>query len=129
MTFRNATPCYEGPVFSSTRNTNSAWMETKLSYFMMDDEKWNAIKGDNKFNYQLMAGDDAQKVMWHEITPELVSHAEGHGAFFTYLMSGFLLTNPPENPATLQAIKAQGQELLDFFTEKPVPVKAMAYQL
>lgn len=115
--FLTATSCYEGPVLSSSRNTNTAWMETRLSYFMMDEGDWTALKGADKFHYDLMAGDDAAAVRWHEITPELIGSADSHGALFTFLLSGFLATHAPKDPDTLAAIKDQAKELLDFFQE------------
>jgi len=124
--FREATPCYEGPVMSSSRNTNTSWMETKLSYFIMDEAKWEEIKGDNKFDYKLIAGDDAGQAMWHEITPELIQNAESHGAFFTYLLSAYLLNETQNNPEILAAVKDQARDLLAFFKEEPAPTPLWA---
>lgn len=114
--FSNAYPCYAGPVLNSDRNTNNAWMETRLSWIMLDEPTWDKIKGDNKFNYQLAAGDDAESVLWYEITPELMTKANGsHDAFFAYLLSGYLLTQKHEDKRILQAVQEQAQDLITYF--------------
>lgn len=111
--FDQAHECYAGPVLNSGRNTNNAWMETRLSWFMLDDAQWNRIRGNGSYDFS--AGDDAQTVMWHEITPDLVQGATGsHGAFFTYLLSSYLLTAKHQDEDTLACIKEQAQELLTF---------------
>lgn len=116
--FAKAQPCYEGPVISSSRNTNSAWMETRLSYFVMDENKWAEIKGTSRFDYTLAAGDDAGQVIWHEITPDLISRAGSHGAFFSYLLSGYLLTEAWKQPETLPDLKQQTIALSNFLAGK-----------
>jgi hypothetical protein len=110
--FETAKECYSGPVLSSARNTNNAWMETKLSWFYLDDHKWDEIKGDNKFDYQLAAGDDAQDVVWYEITPDLIEHADSHGPLFCYLLSSFLVSKECKKPSVVAAVKNQVKELL-----------------
>lgn len=111
--FDGAHECYAGPVLNSGRNTNNAWMETRLSWFMLDEERWDKIRGNN--NYDFVAGDDAQAVLWHEITPDLVRGATGsHGAFFTYLLSSYLLTTKDRDEDRLAGIRQQAQELLTF---------------
>jgi polyhydroxyalkanoate synthesis regulator phasin len=113
--FQQAQPCYAGPVLSSPRNTNTAWMETRLSWNTMDESTWNTIKGHDKFGYNFKAGDDAQQVFWHPITPRLMSNAsESHGAFFSYLLSAYLLTTPPTDKTTLQSLQDQAVSLLSF---------------
>lgn len=114
--FSNAYPCYAGPVLNSDRNTNQAWMETRLSWILLDKPGWTQMKGDNKFNYELIAGDDARSVLWHEITPELMQNANGsHDAFFSYMLSGYLLTQKHDDPQILANVKDQASKLIHFF--------------
>lgn len=114
--FTHAHPCYAGPVFNSDRNTNQAWMETRLSWIMLDETAWDKMKGRNRFNYQLAAGDDAQSVLWHELTPDLMKKANGsHDAYFAHLLNGYLLTQDHTDREILQNVKQQSQDLADYF--------------
>lgn len=110
--FRHATPCYNGPIFSSMRNTNNAWMETRLSWFMMDEDKWQTVKGANRFNYDFQAGDDALAVLWHDITPELLQGAGSHRQLFCYTLGSYLAHSHNVDPHTLKAVKDQAYRLL-----------------
>lgn len=112
--FRDATTCYHGPMLSSIRNTNNAWMETHLSWFMMDEAKWTAIKGENIFDYDLQAGDDALEVLWHEVTPELLQNAGSHRQLFCYVIASYLAHSQHVDPPTLNAVKDQAQMLLSL---------------
>lgn len=114
--FRQATPCYNGPMLSSIRNTNNAWMETRLSWFMMDEEKWNTIKGKNRFNYDLQAGDDALAVLWHEVTPALLQSAGSHRQLFCYVLASYLAHSQQVEPLTLKAVKEQAAMLVSSAT-------------
>jgi hypothetical protein len=110
--FDTATPCYAGPVLASSRNTNTAWMETRLSWIMLNETDWITIKGDDPFNYDFVAGDDAQQVLWHRIDPKLVKHSTAsHGALFSYLLNSYLLTKEQKDDTVLK----QAQDLLMFF--------------
>lgn len=117
--FLSANECYAGPVLSSARNTNNAWMETKLSWFVLDEQKWDQIKGDDKFNYDFTAGDDAQDVLWHEINPELIDQAGNHSSLFCYVLSSYLVSDHQQSPEVFQEIKQQAKELLGHL---PSPV-------
>jgi hypothetical protein len=112
LAFLSAHECYSGPVISSIRNTNSAWMETRLSCFELDDKTWKAIKGKNEFNYEFKAGDDASHVLMHELTPGLIQNAESHGALFCYSMASALLTSKHKDRAVANAIKSQAEHLI-----------------
>lgn len=111
-TFTNAKECYAGPVLSSNRNTNTSWMETRLSWFMLDEEKWAEMKGDNKFHYDFIAGDDAQDVIWHEITPKLLEDSASHGALFCYILSSCLANINIHDPEITKPLKKQAQRIL-----------------
>lgn len=85
--------CFAGPVLNDNRNTNNAWIETQLSWFIIDEKKWDYIVGPSpKFNYEFSAGDDASGVVEHKISPNLLDEAfASHGALFTYLAASYLL--------------------------------------
>lgn len=119
--FNNAHECYTGPVLSSGRNTNNAWMETRLSWFSLDDGQWDQIKGEDKFGYDFIAGDDAASVLWHEITPDLIDTADSHGALFCYLMGSYLMTTQHKNPEILASLKNQADILINHMSGKANP--------
>lgn len=115
--FDKAIPCFSGALLSSDRNCNGAWMETRLSWFELDKATWEWIKGDNKFNYELCAGDDAAAVMWHEITPETLAGATGgHAALMGYLLTSYIANNVTAGNEVGLDIYHQAGEVLDFFT-------------
>ena len=120
--FRYAHEVFAGPVLSSGRNTNTSWMETQLSWFMLDEKKWEQINAKCRFNYDFKAGDDAQAVLWHEISPTLLDQSGGHAALFCSLTSSYLLNEKPEDENTFDAIKEQARELIAFI-DKKVPAK------
>lgn len=121
--FKIATPCYAGPVLSSGRNTDCSWMETYLSSTMLDEQKWAEIKSKGKFDYDFKAGDDARAALWYEIGPDLMGSAMGsHRAFFAYLLSSYLLTQPHDEPDILACIKQQAKDVLECLTSTPSTV-------
>ncbi|RZF40006.1 hypothetical protein LSTR_LSTR002409 [Laodelphax striatellus] len=69
--FSNGTPIYSGYV-DDRRNTDNAWITTTAVLFHDSDQVFDKIK--------LSAGDDAGKVMWKDISDELVLYAS-HKAF------------------------------------------------
>lgn len=85
--------CYAGPVLTSGRNTDNAWIETSLYWYLLGDEEWGYIKGDTPvFSYELSAGDDAAGVILHDVRPELVATASAsHGPMFVFLGASYLL--------------------------------------
>ncbi len=120
--FDAATPCFAGCILASTRNTNNAWMETRLSWFEMDDAKWNRIKDDDKFGYDFVAGDDAGGVQWHEITPEILADTTaGHAALMTYLLASYAAKTVKEKRELSQDITRQVDEVLEYFVRQNTP--------
>lgn len=107
----NAHECYHGPVLSSSRNTNHSWMETRLSWFLMDEKEWEDMRSGGKFAYDFVAGDDAAAVLWHEITPDLIDRCGSHAAFFCHILGSFLVS--PEGQK-FPEIKDQARQLLDY---------------
>lgn len=115
LAFENAHDCFAGPVLSSTRNTNAAWMETRLSWFVLDDSKWQQLKGEDRFKYEIVAGDDAQGALWHDLAPETLQNATpGHVSLFSYLLSAYMITETPAEENLKQDIKEQAKEVLGF---------------
>jgi len=70
--FRNGKVVYKG-VVRDPRNTDCAWMETTAVLFHDDDGRATA-------KFSLRAGDDAGRVKWAEVTPDLNLYA-GHTDF------------------------------------------------
>lgn len=98
--FRHASEIYAGPVLADPRNTDSAWIETRLRWFEMTDARWASIKGRNLLGYDFKAGDDASSVVTHAITPELVRAAyASHGAMFMGLVAAYLAHHGADTPA------------------------------
>lgn len=79
--------CFAGPILNDSRNTDNAWVESRLSWSLMDDKTWDSIRGDSPvFDYQLSAGDDASGVVYHRIDSDLVENAfASHGSMFTFM--------------------------------------------
>jgi hypothetical protein len=88
--FSRTHTCYNGPVMSSTRNTNSAWMETSVSWVKLDPNIWEDMTTDCTYPYTFQAGDDAADVKWHHIDLDLVRSSGAHGAFFCYILASAL---------------------------------------
>ena len=126
-------PCYAGPVLSSGRNTNNAWMETYLSWFELTDEKWRAICGQNPgFDYDFSPGDDARAVRWHKIDPAFIRQgAASHGAYAVYLLSDYVST-VPLTPAQKTGLKEQMEEIEAWLLRQREPSRpglALPYDL
>lgn len=120
--FAAAPSCFAGSILASTRNTNNAWMETRLSWFEMDDAKWQAIKGDNKFGYDFVAGDDAGGVMWHEITPETLENTTGgHAALMTYILASYAARTVAGKRELSPDITRQLDDVLEHFVRHNTP--------
>jgi hypothetical protein len=105
--------CFAGPVLSADRATNNAWVETSLSWFVLDDAVWEHIKGDNPvFDYQFTAGDDASGVQMFRIDEELITNAfDSHGAMFTFMVASYLLHEQAQGKQIAPSIKTQAAQL------------------
>lgn len=114
--FQSGQECYAGPVRSSSRNTDTAWMETYLSWVFMDDDRWNYIRGENPpFDYQLAAGDDADDVVAHRIDENLLKSATGtHSAMFLFMAASYLLDAQKKGLKLDSSVLAQLEEVADF---------------
>ena len=108
--------CFAGPMLNDNRNTNNAWIETRLSWFMMDDATWAYVKGPSPvFPYAFSAGDDASGVVEHEITPQLIKDAfASHGALFTFLAASYLLKTQQDGQQVGTDIITQLSEVADY---------------
>jgi hypothetical protein len=85
--------CFAGPVLNGTRSTNNAWIETRLSWFLLNEETWSYVRGSNPvFDYQLSAGDDADGVVFLKLDDKLIDTAfDSHGPMFVYMAASYLL--------------------------------------
>jgi hypothetical protein len=109
--------CYEGPVLNGTRNTDTSWIETSLSWIELDSKTWDYIKGADlqKMGYALAAGDDAGSVVYHRLDGRLIAQAyDSHGAFFAYMSASFLLDAQEKGRAPDPAIVAQFEDMADY---------------
>lgn len=112
--------CFAGPVLNDNRNTNNAWIETQLSWFVMDDDKWAYIKGTNPvYDYQFSAGDDASGVVEHEISPTLIKDAfASHGALFSFMCASYLLKTQDNGDHLDASIIKQLENVADYLTNQ-----------
>jgi len=114
--------CFAGPVLKSNRNTNNAWIETRLSWFMMDDTIWSYIKGKNPtFDYDFSPGDDGSGVQVFEISPWLLDNASGsHGALFAFMSASYLLKMQEDGTEIPTTVIDQMKDLASFLvSHKP----------
>ncbi len=113
LALAEATEVFKGPVLSSSRNTNTSWVETNLSWIELTDQKWQEIKGNNIWSrYDFVAGDDALDVQWFEINAELISKASSsHGAFFFYLLQSYMAAHASKNKALYSALHEQAEAI------------------
>lgn len=108
--------CFSGPVLNDSRNTNTAWIETRLSWFMMDNETWTDIKGTNPvFDYQFSAGDDASDVVHHRLDANLIKTAfASHGPMFAFMAASFLLEKQQKGEDINSKIYEQMKSVAQF---------------
>jgi len=125
--------CYAGPVLCDNRNTNNAWMETRLSWFLMDDQIWADIKGANPvFDYQLSAGDDASGVVYHRLDADLVKNGyASHGALFAIMMASYLEYAEKNAVFVPPSVVAQAEDMASFLENavRPAPQPISAPKL
>ena len=114
---------YVGPVNTSSRNTNTSWMETYLSWIYMDDAIWAGMRGGSPvFDYQLSAGDDADDVVAHRIDQALMEKASGtHSAMFAYMAASYLLDIQRMGQDVNSDIAQQLEELAIFLEAETSP--------
>lgn len=114
----HAHECYAGPVMASTRNTNSAWMETRLSWFHLGTSQWVKIKGfEHKFDYYFSQGDDAEGVSWHKISPELIDQSADHGAFFCYVLASYMLSDEMSSSLPHRELDEQAHHVIEYLKD------------
>lgn len=117
--------CFAGPVLNDNRNTNTSWIETRLSWFMMDEETWAHIKGDDPmFDYQFSAGDDASDVVYHRLDKDLIQNAfASHGPMFAFMAASFVLDAQKGGVELDPAIMVQMEDIVDFLCGPKVEIK------
>ncbi len=107
--------CFAGPVLCDGRNTNAAWIESRLAWIMFNDDIWNEIKGENKFNYKLSGGDDASGVVYHDFTPALLQNAyASHGPMICFMAASFLLYAQESGMALAPSVLDQMEKVSAF---------------
>ncbi len=112
--------CFAGPVISSGRATNNAWIETRLSWVLLDDDKWKKIVGNGQFDYRLSGGDDSAGVHHFPVTPETIRTAlPSHGPMMTFMLASFLLDAQEKGIALHPNIMRQFEDLGDFYNPAP----------
>ncbi len=108
--------CFAGPILNDNRNTNNAWIETKLTWFTMDDATWQNIVGATpKYNYAFSAGDDASGVVEHHLSPTLIKDAfASHGALFSFIAASYLLDAQAKGKSLPPSIMQQCLDVANF---------------
>ncbi len=104
-----STECFAGPILSDRRNTNNAWIETRLSWLLLSDAKWNYIKGINpKFNYKFAAGDDADSVRLFKVDADLIQSSNAsHSSMFAFMIASFVLDSQKQGTKLSTETKQQ----------------------
>lgn len=115
--------CFSGPVLGDQRGTTTAWIESRLSWVMLDDKVWAEIKGDDKFGYELKAGDDADGVHPFKFGPDIVDTAvASHGAMMTFMAASFVLDSQMTGRPVPVVVMNQLRQTADFLNRKyPAP--------
>jgi len=126
--FSSAKECYAGPVLNSARNTDNSWIETRLSWILLDDEKWKYIRGEKpKFDYQLSAGDDAAAVKYFKVDGELVKQASSsHKAMFAFMVASFMLDTQSKKQSLDKNILNQIKDFNRVLKTKPSHASSIA---
>ena len=120
--------CFAGPVLSSGRATNNAWIESRMNWVMLDEATWKHIAGNGPFDYKLSGGDDSDGVFHFPVTPETIKSAlPSHGPMMTYMLASFLLDAQERNIDLHPNIMRQLEDIADFYSPSaavPPPVPA-----
>lgn len=108
--------CFAGPVLNDNRNTNNAWIESRLTGFVLDSAAWGTLRGEDPvFDYRLVAGDDASGVVLHTFGADFVEKAyASHGAMACFLMASYLLRVQEQRSGLSPDILAQAEEMAAF---------------
>ncbi len=110
--FSNARTCYNGPVVSSMRNTNSAWMETSVAWVKLNPDLWDDMTANCTHPYTFQAGDDAADVKWHHIDLDLIRSSGSHGAFFCYILASALISADRFTKGDQENLLIQAQSII-----------------
>ena len=108
------TVCFNGPVLNEARSTDNAWIESYLSWYMMDDDAWDYIKGDDKFGYDIVPGDDATAAGFRELDARLVLNASAsHGPMMCYMAASYILAEQRKGREIAPSIMKQLSDIAD----------------
>jgi hypothetical protein len=107
---------FAGPLVSSGRITNNAWIESRLRWVMLDQEKWKQIAGNGPFDYKLSGGDDAAGVVYYSVNAETIRTAlPAHGPMMTWMLASFLLDAQERGVEVHPNIIRQIEEVAAFY--------------
>jgi hypothetical protein len=109
--------CFAGPVLASGRATNNAWIESRMSWVMLDEAAWKNIAGNGPFDYKLSGGDDSDGVFHFSVTPETIKSAlPSHGPMMTFMLASFLLDAQERGVDLHPNIMRQLENIADFYS-------------
>ena len=117
--------CFRGPVMNDNRATDSAWCESILSWYNFDDDVWDWVRrGDDNqdpiYPYEFAAGDDAEKLVLHDINPEFIKTAcASHGPMAAIMMASYMLDSVKNGTDNIDTrFLSQVNENIDFLEKE-----------
>lgn len=118
--------CYAGPVLNSNRATDNAWIETRMFWTHLTEDKWAYIKGENPpFDYALAAGDDADGVHYFEMNGELIDNANAsHAPLFAYMAASYLLETQDKGEILHPNIMRQIEDMASYLQAQSAQLSA-----
>ncbi|MEM7618278.1 MAG: hypothetical protein AAF244_02725, partial [Pseudomonadota bacterium] len=117
---KEARECYAGPVLNSNRATDNAWIETRMFWTHLTEDKWEYIKGENPaFDYALAAGDDADGVHYFEMDWKLIHDANAsHAPLFAFMAASYLLDTQEKGQELDSNIISQLEDMAGYLDAK-----------
>ena len=122
----------EGPLLLSPGTTDNSWGESSVSWFLLSDEHWDYIVGDNPvYPYERKAGDDALDVQFQALNGETLAETRmPHRAFKAYIVADYILKQQAEGNSFDQSrVLEQARDMTSYLDGQrlaneaaPVPV-------
>lgn len=108
--------CFAGPVLNAYRSTNNAWVETRLSWIFLDKAALENMKGNSpRYNYGLVAGDDAASIHYFEIGKELIENAnKSHAPLFAFMAAAYLIDRTIKGLEITKTVHQQLEEVAEY---------------
>ncbi len=114
---------FAGPVLTSGRNTNNAWIESRMNWVLLEDDTWRKIAGNGPFDYKLSGGDDSAGVFHYPVSPQTIKTAiPSHGPMMTFMLASFVLDAQERGIKLNPHIVQQLEDVGNFY--KPPPNSA-----